>query len=222
MKPIWAGTPWYVASIGKPGDRRIATPSDDPVMAGPPLSNQPGCVGSRTDVRGSDESTTLEQRRGVSIAGTRMARYAHSMRSYARSEDFPESSVVFSHWCYAHWRGGLGSLRLLAGRGGTCRASDRAVRVRTVRAGACDDPHADGQSYLGTQIISFLDVTTFVDVAYSGMWNRSADTDSWLNFGMRMIDVVMENGRTVSLRATLTPRRVCVRLVNELNARLPR
>jgi hypothetical protein len=77
------------------------------------------------------------------------------------------------------------------------------------------------RSYLVTHVIRFTDVTTFIDSAYSGMWNRSADTDSWLNCGMRMIDVALKNGRTISLRATLTGRRTCARIVDELNARLP-
>jgi hypothetical protein len=38
----------------------------------------------------------------------------------------------------------------------------------------------------GTQVYRFDDALVFTSVAYSGLWNRSAGTDSWLNFGPRM------------------------------------
>jgi hypothetical protein len=76
------------------------------------------------------------------------------------------------------------------------------------------------RSYLTTYGFAFADVTTFIDLPYSGMWNRFSGTDTWLDFGMRMFDVALENGRTVSVPASLTTRRTCSRLVNALNARL--
>ncbi|MGN6220576.1 MAG: hypothetical protein ACTHNQ_13825 [Microbacterium sp.] len=92
-----------------------------------------------------------------------------------------------------------------------------AVRVR---AWATSDT-LTVRSYLGTYVFTFADVTNFIDVPYSGMWNRFSGTDTWLNFGVRMIDVALEDGRTVSLPASLTTRPACSRLVDALNARLP-
>jgi len=77
------------------------------------------------------------------------------------------------------------------------------------------------RSYLTTYVFVFADVTTFIDLPYAGMWNRFSGTDTWLNFGMYMFDVALENGRTVSVPASLTTRRTCGRLVTALNARLP-
>lgn len=76
------------------------------------------------------------------------------------------------------------------------------------------------RSYLGTREFRFVDVYVFCDTAYSGMWNRSAGTESWLNAGMRMIDVIGVR-RTVPIRAMLCGRRTSETLVEYLNSRVP-
>ncbi|MHC2999739.1 hypothetical protein OB08_11390 [Microbacterium sp. HJ5] len=76
------------------------------------------------------------------------------------------------------------------------------------------------RSYLKTYVERFDDVLAFADVAYSGMWNRSADTTSWLNAGLQMIDVSRTDGTGYSLRATMVLRRSSERIVAALNNRL--
>lgn len=75
------------------------------------------------------------------------------------------------------------------------------------------------RSYLKTYVIPFDDVLTFNNAAYSGLWNRSADTSTWLNFGLRMVDVVRAEGVGIPLRATMCRRRTCERIVEQLNTR---
>jgi len=75
-------------------------------------------------------------------------------------------------------------------------------------------------SYFKIYRIRFTEVLVFADVPYSGMWNRSADTEGWLNAGMRMIDVTNRDGTGYSLRASLSGRKACEQAVSALNARL--
>lgn len=84
-----------------------------------------------------------------------------------------------------------------------------------------DDEAVFLRSYLCTRRFAFVEVLAFHDLPYSGLWNRSAGTESWPNFGMRMIIVIRLHGSTVPLRATLCSRRTCTVLVTALNARLP-
>ncbi len=84
-----------------------------------------------------------------------------------------------------------------------------------------DDEAVFVRSYFGTRRFAFIDVLTFHDVPYSGLWNRGAGTESWLNFGMRMIIVIRLRGSTIPFPATLSSRRTCTALVAALNARLP-
>lgn len=76
------------------------------------------------------------------------------------------------------------------------------------------------RGYFGTRVMRYVEVDYFTDFAYSGMWNRGADTDSWLNLGFQMIEVTYRNGRWRTLRATLCRRAACARLVEELNRRI--
>lgn len=76
------------------------------------------------------------------------------------------------------------------------------------------------RGYFGTRVMRYVDVDYFTDFAYSGMWNRGADTDSWLNLGFQMIEVTYRSGRSRALRATLCRRAECERLVEELNRRV--
>ena len=74
------------------------------------------------------------------------------------------------------------------------------------------------RSYFSTYEFRFSDVTTFIDMPYSGVWNRFSGTEGWLNLRLRMIEVALENGREVPLPATMCRRRVAARLVDLLNA----
>lgn len=77
-------------------------------------------------------------------------------------------------------------------------------------------------SYLQKHVIPFREVLVFTDLPYSGMWNRSAGTDSWLNLGLRMIDVTRNSGTGFSMPATMTSRRTCGQIVAALNAHVER
>lgn len=76
------------------------------------------------------------------------------------------------------------------------------------------------RSYLRTYRFEFISMLGFNNAPYSGMWNRSAGTETWLNAGMRMIDAYVEHGPTIPLRATLCGRSTCDVIVNYLNAQL--
>lgn len=78
------------------------------------------------------------------------------------------------------------------------------------------------RSYFSTSEFRFSDVTTFIDLPYSGVWSQFSGTDGWLNLRLRMIEVALENGRDVPLPATMCSRRVGARVVDLLNARVVR
>lgn len=76
------------------------------------------------------------------------------------------------------------------------------------------------RSYLRAQSHPFDEVLAFTDLPYSGLWNRGAGTESWLNLGLRMIDVTRQNGSGRAMPSTMMSRSACARVVRLLNARL--
>lgn len=117
------------------------------------------------------------------------------------------------------WAGGVasGSYALVA----LVLAAPLTIFILSLPVGAHAKPtELVVRSYLKTYVVRFEEVLSFDGAAYSGLWNRSAGTDSWLNLGMRMIDVILQDGSGVSLRATICRRRTCDLIVARLNARL--
>lgn len=115
------------------------------------------------------------------------------------------SSVSSGSFLVAGFVVGIPLLFLVLAFRVTARATSDAVIVR---------------SYLKTYVVPFDDVLAFNNAAYSGLWNRSADTDTWLNFGLRMVEVVRAERVDIPLRATICRRRTCERVVEHLNTRL--
>lgn len=77
-------------------------------------------------------------------------------------------------------------------------------------------------SYLKNHTVRFNDVMGFFDSGYAGLWNRYTGGETWLNFGLRMIDVYPLRGRIISLPATMMGRRSSTVIVEMLNGRVPR
>ncbi|SFS17063.1 hypothetical protein SAMN04487846_3439 [Microbacterium sp. cf046] len=94
-----------------------------------------------------------------------------------------------------------------------------AVCALPVKAWATEDS-LFVRSYFSTFEFRFSEVITFIDLPYSGVWNRFSGVDGWLNLRLRMIEVALEDGRDVPLPATMSGARVGSRLADFLNSRV--